>query len=344
MLPRHALSFAGMTLSSLLATGCVLFPKDASRDEAQMRALEARIAVRQPDGGPAPEPPIVPPPPPPSDYLARPVPPAGLTATVEPDGKQFKFAFEPATAVRSKAPAEEPTALVTVPVPPESPLIAALRCALAKHPQEAQHLLDQYDKADRDLLMALMKLTAGIGEKEVLKLDPSEMASVLEQLGALTAHLRQRAGLSLDRVCFCKKIDGFGQFEAVPASHPFQPGSEGRPGDRVHIYAELRNFGSRLNDGQYETTLASALKILDMQNREVVSLNLGPCVDRCMSRRQDYFLNVQFHVPPKLPAGVYTLQVVVEDQTPGATGDKASRTATRTLSFRVGVAGLAAKP
>jgi hypothetical protein len=341
MLPRHALSFAGITLSSLLATGCVLFPKDASRDEAQMRALEARIAVRQPDAGPPPEPPIVPPPPPPSNYLARPAPsPAALTAFVEPDGKQFKFAFEPASAVRSKAPADEP---VATPVPPESPLVAALRCALAKHPQEAQRLLDKYDKSDRDLLMALMKLTAGIGEKEVLKLDAGEMAATLEQLGALTAHLRQRAGLSLDRVCFCKKIDGFGQFEAVPASHPFQPGSEGRPGDRVHVYAELRNFTSRLNDGQYETTLASTLKILDIQNREVVALNLGSCVDRCLSRRQDYFLNVQFHVPPKLPAGVYTLQVVVEDQTPGAAGDKASRTAMRTLSFRVGAAGLAAK-
>ena len=339
MLPRHALAFAGIALSSLLATGCVLFPRDASRDET--RVLESRIAVRQPDGGPPAEPPIVPPPPPPSNYLARPAPPpppVGLTATVGPDGQQVKFAFEPAPAVRSKAPAEEPR-----PAPTESPLVSALRCALAKHPQEAQRLLDKYDKSDRDLLMALMKLTAGIGEKEIPKLDSAEMASTLEQLGALTAHLRQRAGLSLDRVCFCKRIDGFGQFEAVPASHAFQPGSEGRPGDRVHVYAELRNFTSRPNDGQYETTLASRLKILDMQNREVVALNLGSCIDRCLSRRQDYFLNVQFHVPPKLPAGVYTLQVVVEDQTPGAVGDKTSRTATRTLGFRVGAAGLAAK-
>jgi hypothetical protein len=324
-----------MTLSSLLATGCVLFPKDASRDES--RALESRIAVRQPDGGPPSEPPIVPPPPPPSNYLVRPVPPAGLTASVEPDGQRVQFTVAP--AVRSKAPAEE---LPPTPAPPEPPLVAALRCALQKHPQEAQRLLDKYDKADRDLLLALMKLTAGIGEKEVLKLDAAEMAATLDQLAALTAHLRQRAGLSLDRVCFCKKIDGYGQFEPVPASHSFQPGSEGRPGDRVHVYAELRNFGSRLNDGQYETTLASTLEIRDMQNRQVVALNLGSCVDRCQSRRQDYFLNVQFHVPPKLPAGVYTLQIVVEDQTPGAGGDKASRTATRTLSFRVGPTGLAA--
>jgi hypothetical protein len=336
MLPRHALSFVGMTLSSMLTTGCLLFPKDASRDESRAKALEERTSVRQPDGGPPADPPIVPPPPPPSNYLVRPVPPAGLTASVEPDGKQFKFAFEPALAVRSKAPAEEPP---PPPASPEPPLVAALRCALQKHPQEAQRLLDKYDKADRDLLLALMKLTAGIGEKEVLKLDAAEMAATLDQLAALTAHLRQRAGLSLDRVCFCKKIDGFGQFEPVPASHSFQPGSEGRPGDRVHVYAELRNFGSRLNDGQYETTLASTLEIRDMQNRQVVALNLGSCVDRCQSRRQDYFLNVQFHVPPKLPAGVYTLQVVVEDQTPGAEGDKASRTATRTLSFRVGPRG-----
>ena len=207
--------------------------------------------------------------------------------------------------------------------------------------QEAQQLLDKYDKTDRDLLMALMKFTAKFGEKDVAKLGPTEMASTLEQLGVLTAHLRQRAGLTLDRVCFCRRIDSFGQFEALPSSHPYQPGSEGRPGDRVHVYAELRNFGSRPNDGMYETTLSSSLRIVDLHNKEVVVLNLGSCVDRCKSRRQDYFLNVQFHVPPKLPAGVYTLHVVVEDQTPGVTGDRANRLATRSLSFRVGAAGVA---
>jgi hypothetical protein len=340
---RHALSAVGMTLSSFLTAGCILFPNDTSRAE-QVRMLNELEVAEQANAAVVSEPPIVPPPPPPSDYQSRPAPqPAGLTASVEPDGKRVQFTVAP--AVRSKAPAEESPSMPPVPVQPESPLVAALRCALQKHPQEAQRLLDKYDKTDRDLLMALMKLTAGIGEKEILKLGAGEMASTLEQLGALTAHLRQRAGLTLDRVCFCRKIEGFGQFEALPSSHPFQPGSEGRPGDRVHVYAELSNFSSRLNDGQYETTLSSTLKFVDMQNREVDTLDLGSCVDRCQSRRQDYFLNVQFHVPPKLPAGVYTLHVVVEDQTPGVTRDKANHIATRSLSFRVGAAGVvAAKP
>ena len=331
---RHVSYVVGMSLSACLCTGCMLFPKDPSPVELQTKALEDRMATeRDQNVWKSEGPPLISPPPPPSDYLPRSAPsPGSLTAFVEPDGKRVQFA---------KAPAEESHAIVSPPpLPPESPLVAALRCALQKHPQEAQRLLDKYDKTTRDRLMALMNVTAGIGEENVPKLSPAEMASTLEQLDKLIAELRQRAGLTLDRVCFCRRIDGFGQFEKLPEVHQFQPGSEGRPGDRVHVYAELRNFGSRPNDGMYETTLSSSLRIVDLHNKEVVVLNLGSCVDRCKSRRQDYFLNVQFHVPPKLPAGIYTLHIVVEDQTLGVTGDRANRLATRSLSFRVGAAGV----
>ena len=95
----------------------------------------------------------------------------------------------------------------------------------------------------------------------------------------------------------------------------------------------------------HETTLSSSLRIVDIHDKEVVALNLGPCVDRCKSRRQDYYHNVQFHVPSKLPVGVYYLHVDMEDQTPGSTGDRAKRRATWSLPFRVGAAGVVtAKP
>ncbi len=338
---RHVSYVVGMSLSACLCTGCMLFPtKDPSPVELQKRALEERIAIGRGSGlgDDARIPPFQPPPPPPSDYLPHPIPPAGsLTASVEPDGKRIQFANAP------KAPAEETPVVAPV---PESPLVAAFRCEFQKHPEEAQKLLDTYDKSVRDRIMCLMKLTTSIGEKDVPKLSPTELASTLEQLDKLTADLRQRAGLTIDRVCFCRKIDGFGQFEKLPDAHEFQPGSEGRPGDRIHLYVELRNFGSRLNDdGMHETTLSSSLRIVDLHDKELVALNLGPCVDRCKSRRQDYYHNVQFHVPSKLPVGVYYLHVDMEDQTPGSTGDRAKRRATLSLPFRVGAAGIVtAKP
>ena len=337
---RHAFSVVGISLSAFLTTGCLLY-KDSSRAESQTRELDERIAYERSANvlkDDAQVPPIVLPPPLPSNYNPHPVPtPGSLTSLVELDGKGVQLTATP--LVRSKSAGDEPPALAPVPVVAESPLVSAFRCALQKHPQEARQLLDGYVKDDREMLMGFMKVTAGIAAKEIAKLTPAEM----ERVEVLIARLRQRAPLSLGRVCFCRKIDGFGQFEELPASHPFQPGSEGRPGDRVYIYAELRNFASQQTaDSKYEeTTLSSSVRIVDdVRQREVAAVDLGPCVDRCRSRRQDYFLNAQFHVPANLPVGIYTLHLRVEDKTPGVIGDRKQRIASRSLSFRVGAVGV----
>ena len=331
MTARVACYAAGLSLYASLTAGCLLRSGDAGSVDANLKALEERQAVVRAEVPP--ESVQVEPPPPPSDYQPRPVPvPGRFAASLAPQAPAKGAAEE----AEIKPPPPPPPAPPPTPPPPEPPIVAALRCALQKHPDEARRLLDKYDKTDRELLLALLKLTAGVGVGEVAKLDAKEMTATLEQLTTLTAHLRH-APLSLDRVCCCRRIDGFGQYEALPASHEFRPGSEGRPGERVHLYAELRNFASRVNaEGQFETTLASSLEIVDLHGRRAAALDLGRCVDRCQARRQDYFLNVQFHVPAGLPAGTYTLRVKVEDQTPGAAGDRAGRTASRSVSFRVG--------
>jgi hypothetical protein len=98
----------------------------------------------------------------------------------------------------------------------------------------------------------------------------------------------------------------------------------------------VRNFGSYFRNGQYETRLLSSLSIRDDQGHQMVLKNLDPCIDRSQTPRQDYFLNFQFHVFPKLPPGLYTLWITVKDVTPaGPSAVVGPRVAKRSLDFRV---------
>jgi hypothetical protein len=226
-------------------------------------------------------------------------------------------------------------------------LVAAFRCALEKNPRETLRLLERHDQPNRELLFALMQLTAGVGAGKPL--SPQELAATLDQLQSLSILLRRRAALKLDKVCFCRRIDQFGQFQPLLPDHEFQAGVGGRPGERVQVYAEVRNFSSQLRvppAGQtspvrdvpvYESILASTLEIYDYQRRHVVpAMNLRTCVDRSQTPRQDYFLNFQFHVPARLAPGSYTLRITVKDITPGQPSTSVPpRVAQRSLDFKV---------
>jgi hypothetical protein len=229
----------------------------------------------------------------------------------------------------------------------ESSLLAAFRCILEKNSEEAMALLDKYGKSDRQKLLALLRLTADVSTGE---LSPREAEELLDQLQELIAQLRRRAPLVLGRVCFCQKIEGFGQYLALPPGYPFQAGCDCRPGDRVQVYAEVRNFSSRLEGGQFKTWLSTSLEILkagggttpeEIQRRKVVMMNLGSCIDYSSTARQDYYLNFQFHVPARLPPGLYTLWVTVKDATPGP---GSARVARRSLDFTVCPPGARPRP
>jgi hypothetical protein len=214
--------------------------------------------------------------------------------------------------------------------------VKALRSALEKRPREARELLEAASRSDRELLLALLRLAAATGEKEVANLDDRDVTAALEQVRRLHEQLRRRAALRLDRVCFCRRVRGYGQYEPLPPDHAFRAGWEGRPGERVQVYAEVRHFASACHPGYHETALATRLEVHDAAGRSVARLDLGTCVDRCLSRREDYFLNIQFNVPAGLAPGLYTLWVVIQDNGPREPGQPVRyRSARRSLDFRV---------
>jgi hypothetical protein len=321
---RHAW-FGGAGASSLLLAGCLFHQNTVPKPPPV--ALDTSTAAVAPAADPEPLPP---PPALPSDYHLR-----DATPTARVAGCASPREEKPRADARPAAP--EPEA----PKPaPDAPLVAALRCALEKHPAEARRLLAKYEKNDRELLLSLLRLTADLGEGDLEKLPPEQASRTLAQLSAVTTNLRLRAPLALEKVCFCKKIQGFGRYAPLPPQTDeqlasFQAGSEGRPGERVQIYAEVRNFACRrAQEGHYETLLESKLEIRDEERREVASIDLGKCVDRSQTPRQDYFLNFQLHVPAKLAPGRYTLWVKVRDVTTDP-----PREADSTLDFRVRAAG-----
>jgi hypothetical protein len=234
--------------------------------------------------------------------------------------------LKPAAVSLAPAPAPQP--------PPEAPLVAALRCVLEKHPAEALPLLQGYNKADQDLLLRLLPLAARVSEGGLDRIGPEEMAAILDQLHALTLALRPRAALTLDKMCFCRKIDNFGQYEPLPEGHVFQAGGGDRLGEWVQVYVEVKNFTSRPCGPVYETALASELAIFNAQ-KERVWFSRPAAVERSLSPRQDYFVNFQFAMP-RLPQGLYTLRITVFDKA-APPGGSTPRTASCSLDFQVAV-------
>ena len=104
----------------------------------------------------------------------------------------------------------------------------------------------------------------------------------------------------------------------------------------MQVYVEVRNFASRNTGGCWETALASKLEINNVDNPSLkaeVLMRRPARPDRSLSPRQDYFLNIQFHIPPRLPPGRYQLKITVSDEVAAANGR--IREPYRTLDFRV---------
>jgi hypothetical protein len=208
----------------------------------------------------------------------------------------------------------------------EPPLLAALRCMLDKHPEEAVARLKGYDKPNQDLMLGLLALMACLSEKNLEKSDPCEAALIVDQLHSLLVPLPSWVPLVIDQMGFCRRIEKYGVYEPLLEGHEF------RPGELVQIYVELRNFSTERRDRFFLTHLASSLEIHDYKGHIVWREDRPESVNRpdlSRSLRHDLFMNCRFCVP-QIPQGSYTLWLQVAD-----VGLKKQRTVRRSLDFRV---------
>jgi hypothetical protein len=259
-------------------------------------------------------------------------------APKEPPVKGASATVAVATAAKDEDPKEAEELPVVNVKPAEEPLLQALRCFLNKQPAEAVELLKNYDKDNQEALLALLPLAVRLTEADLKKVGPQELSATLEQLHSLTEPIARHAALRIDKLCFCREIRRFGVYDPLPDACPaFQAGCDGRRGELIRVYAEVRNFASKLQSPYYVTELASKVEIYLQGTKDKpiwqydFSVQPERNADRSRTPRHDYFINYEFGVPSNLPPGHYTLWIQVEDRL-------SPRTARRSLDFEV-VAG-----
>jgi hypothetical protein len=231
-----------------------------------------------------------------------------------------------------------PLSLEKIP-PPDPPAVAALRCLLKKHVAEASVLLQGYDRGRQELLRGLLPLAARVAAADYEHASPQEKAALLEQMMALVQLLRSQAPLVLDHLCLCEEIQGFGAYRPLPPDHVFQPCLHPRFGEHMRVYVEVRNFNSQpCAGGWYQTRLKPTVEILDFHKRVVHRIEPRSRSELTLTRtpRQDYYINIQFNLPPNMPQGPYTLRVQVRDEAQRFNDPSTPRIAVGSLDFQVG--------
>jgi len=198
----------------------------------------------------------------------------------------------------------------------EPPLVTALRCFANKRPAEALNWLKRYDEPNQELLQRMLPLIFGITERDLTLADAEKGTAIIEDLYKVIG-IRPEGELAIGKLCLCKHVKTFGDYEPFPQDHQFQPR------DLVWIYAEVRNFTSErrdLGNGEtvYETRLKTTARITNYAQTQEWPLQFdrrcGP--DQSRSIRRDYWDNLSFNVPDLPPDG-YTLWLKVVDEPTG---------------------------
>jgi len=209
--------------------------------------------------------------------------------------------------------------------PLEPPLVSALRCLMDKRPTEAADYLRGYDKASQDLLLCMLPLMTRLTEGGLKRVDAQEASALVTQLHRLEDVLVPRANLLISKMCFVRKIDKFGVYQAWGEDHLF------RPRERMVVYVEVQNFANMRLENAYEVRLASIVEIRDYHGGPVmIDKRLKPLIDQSQSPRRDCYNWCAFDLPD-CPPGMYTLKLKIMDVPTG-------RTANRSLDFQVGPA------
>jgi hypothetical protein len=208
-----------------------------------------------------------------------------------------------------------PPKLEAVPVarPPDEPLVAALRCYLDKRPEAAVEILNRYDPKNQEMLLRLLPLVVRCTESSLANAPPLELARLTEELEKVAEPVRALAPLEITKMVFCQEIAGFGNYKQLEGTPTFRAAGQGQPGERLHVYAEVRNFKSVPDNGFYVTRLASSVEVRDLDGRAVWRHAFKGEDDRSRTPRQDYFINYRFYVPPCLSPGQYVLSIQVRD-------------------------------
>ena len=214
-----------------------------------------------------------------------------------------------------------------------APVVNALDCIFNDRHKEAVRHLQAYDTETQEFYLRVLPIITIFAKKHINDLNSQEVAVLSEQLQSLLASVRPRTDLVIDRMCCCKVIASFGDYQALPEDHAFVASSAERPySETVRLYVEVRNFASVPRGGLFETRLSSAIEIRDGRGLKVHDFvfNNSEKQINSLTRVNDYYIPYTFTVP-NLPPGTYQLVLQIADETvPGA-----RRIAQKAIDFRI---------
>ena len=221
-------------------------------------------------------------------------------------------------------------------MPPDAPLVAAVKAHLDNRPEVAADHLKALDRPNQDLLAQLLPTAVALATKVSLsRAGPVDYGVLASQLETPFKALAAKATLGIPKAVFCSSPSGFGQYRPLPDGHVYRRGS------LAEVYVEVRNVPSifahhpEFGDG-FTTTLNAALRLRDAAGNVVELTDEGrrpvpvlQSVQRDFSRSpvRDYAKAFRFAVPKR--DGRYTLTVEFLDPDTG-------RAVSQSLSFEVG--------
>ncbi len=129
-------------------------------------------------------------------------------------------------------------------------------------------------------------------------------------------------GLGVGKVRLCRRVRGFGSFEAIDESHV-------KPGQPLLVYCELIGMQYEARSASFVSRLSSKIEIVTAAGGPVVfSHEYGPEEDVCGSARRDFYVNYRVELPRSLVAGPYVLRLTQTDLV-------AKKTASAEISFAI---------
>jgi hypothetical protein len=191
---------------------------------------------------------------------------------------------------------------------------------LSDEPDRALEHLKGFDATTQDFLIRVLPALARLAQKPLGQLSAEEVAVLREQLESLLETLRPYAPLMISRMCCCKWIKGYGNYEPLPEGRHFYAASKKdcRDGEEVQLYVELRNFRCELRDRYHEIRLSSSVEIRDPQDPPEAEptwhYRFPDQRQPFLAQVHDFFYCYTFSVP-HIPPGKYRLIIQVTDET-----------------------------
>ncbi len=223
--------------------------------------------------------------------------------------------------------------VITPTLPPDPPLVAAVRAYLDKQPELAIEHLKALDPPNQELMLQLIPAIVHASQMNWNRAGPTEVGELLDQLQLPIRALSGKASLSIDKVVFCRTTaPEFGHYQPLPEGYAY------KPNDLADLYIEIGNAPSvptispTEGDG-YSTILNCECRIRDVVDNSADPLDRNRLISKpvhefTLSPKRDYHHTLRFAVPSK--PGLYILTIEIVDP-----NRERWRSVRKTVKFRV---------